>query len=111
MPDTIETSVLDDLEEAVGADFLVELIETFLAEAPGMMADLQAGHDSGDTDGLRCAAHSLKSNASTFGAPILAEAARQIEVGGVGASPDTTLGAVADALDAASVALRERINA
>ena len=40
MADPIDTSVLDELEEAVGAEFLVELVETFLAEAPVMMATL-----------------------------------------------------------------------
>lgn len=111
MPDTIDMSVLDELEEAVGADFLVELIETFLAEAPVMMAELQTGHDTGDADGLRRAAHSLKSNANTFGANVLAETARLIEIDGLGTSPDATLATVTGALDAALVALRGRINA
>jgi len=111
MPDPIDTPVLDELEEAVGAGFLAELIQTFLAEAPGMMADLQAGTDTGDADGLRRAAHSLKSNANTFGAAVLAEAARKIEVDGLGASPDAALAAVKDALEEASTALRGRIDA
>jgi HPt (histidine-containing phosphotransfer) domain-containing protein len=111
MADPIDTSVLDELEEAVGAEFLVELVETFLAEAPVMMADLRAGHEKEDADGLRRAAHSLKSNANTFGATVLAEAAREIEVHGLGASPDAGLASVAECLDAAVDALRRRINA
>ena len=110
MPDTIDTSVLDELEEAVGAEFLAELIETFLVEAPGMMAEMEAGKETGDADALRRAAHSLKSNATTFGATRLAEVARGIELEGLGASPDAALASVAQALDDARTALRGRLD-
>ncbi|MEE4187137.1 MAG: Hpt domain-containing protein, partial [Roseobacter sp.] len=64
MPEPIDKSVLDELQEAVGADFVSELIETFLSEAPGMMSELKEGFQASDIEAVRRAAHSLKSNAN-----------------------------------------------
>ncbi len=110
MSDPVDMSVLDELEEAVGPDFLIELIETFMAEAPGMMAELQTAHEGADTEGIRRAAHSLKSNATTFGAHATAQAAREIELEGLGASPEAAIAALQDALSQAVLALQGRID-
>lgn len=75
----IDPSVFEDLAESVGADFAAELASTFLADAENMLADLDAALASGDADAYRRAAHSIKSNAQTFGAGPLADAARDIE--------------------------------
>ena len=77
--ETIDRSVLDGLTETVGEDFIGELIDTFLEEAPGMIAEMEQALSAGDADKFRRAAHSLKSNASTFGAMELAERARELE--------------------------------
>jgi HPt (histidine-containing phosphotransfer) domain-containing protein len=71
--------VLDGLTETVGEDFMGELIDTFLEEAPGMIAEMEQALSADDADKFRRAAHSLKSNASTFGAMELAERARELE--------------------------------
>lgn len=84
----IDVSVFADLRDAVGSDFVGELVATFLDEAPGMLAELRTAAKMGDQDGFRRAAHSLKSNANVFGAHALAELARQIEVSGL--DPDPT---------------------
>ncbi|MFY9212200.1 MAG: Hpt domain-containing protein [Aestuariivita sp.] len=78
--DAIDQTVFDDLKDAAGAEFVVELVATFLDEAPGMIADLRAALETADTDGFRRAAHSLKSNANVFGAHALAEPARDLEL-------------------------------
>ena len=75
----IDRSILDGLSETVGEDFIGELIDTFLEEAPGMIAEMEQALSADDTDKFRRAAHSLKSNASTFGAMELAEQARELE--------------------------------
>ena len=100
--DVIDQSVLDELREATGDEFLSELITTFLDEAPGMIADLRAAARKGDADLFRRSAHSLKSNATTFGATALADQARGLELGDLaeeaakGAVPSEAL----EALDA-----------
>lgn len=80
---TIDMAVFAELQEAAGADFVVELVGTFLEEAPVMLAELRAARVAGKTDGYRRAAHSLKSNSNTFGATRLGEMARDIELGGL----------------------------
>jgi HPt (histidine-containing phosphotransfer) domain-containing protein len=82
MPDeTLDRAALDELLETVGGDreFLVELIETYLADSPGLLADLSAGLAAGDAAAVRRAAHTLKSTSATFGATRLATTCREIE--------------------------------
>ncbi len=80
MPDDgIDRSILIELQSTVGAEFAAELIDTFLAEAPGQLAQLRASLANGEADSFRRAAHSLKSNAQTFGATQLAALARDLE--------------------------------
>ena len=84
----IDQSVFDALRETAGDDFAAELVNTFLEEAPGMLADLKAAAGGGDADAYRRAAHSLKSNANVFGASALAELARRLELSGLGQASD-----------------------
>ena len=79
MTEIIDRSVLAGLSETVGEDFVGELIDTFLEEAPGMIAEMEQALSAKDADKFRRAAHSLKSNANTFGAIELAEQARELE--------------------------------
>ncbi|SDE74154.1 Hpt domain-containing protein [Ruegeria marina] len=79
----VDTAVLTDLQDSMGANFAAELVATFLQEAPGMIADLRAAAAEGAADDLRRAAHSIKSNAAIFGAEPLADIAREIEIEGL----------------------------
>jgi len=84
MADTvIDAAIFAELQEAAGAEFVGELIGTFFEEAPQMLAELRAAHSAGAADALRRAAHSIKSNANTFGALRLGEMARNLELGGL----------------------------
>ncbi len=83
---TIDRTVYEELKVTAGADFVRELVETFLSEAPGMLEELRRSLDANDADRFRRAAHSLKSNSNTFGASALAAMAKNLELGGVGAA-------------------------
>ena len=102
---TIDRSTFDDLKETAGADFVAELVDTFLEEAPTMLAELRSAQADGSAERFRRAAHSLKSNSLTFGALALAAMARELELGGLVADAVPI-----DALDAeyarAAVALK-----
>ena len=91
----IDMTVFTELQEAAGAEFVAELVATFLEEAPPMLAEQRNAQAAGLVDVFRRAAHSLKSNSNTFGATKLGEMARDLELGGL--SADT---APLDALDA-----------
>ena len=80
--DLIDTSVFEELSDTIGADFMAELVTTFLSDAENMFTDLNRSIADQDADGYRRAAHSLKSNALTFGATPLAEQARAMELSG-----------------------------
>ena len=79
----IAMSVFTELQEAAGAEFVAELVGTFLEEAPPMLAELRSAQAVGVADAFRRAAHSLKSNSNTFGATRLGEMARDLELGGL----------------------------
>jgi histidine phosphotransfer protein HptB len=96
MPEpTINPATFAELQDAAGAEFVVELVDTFLEEAPTMLAELRSAQAAQDADAFRRAAHSLKSNSNTFGATALGLMARQLELGGMVADP-----APLDALEA-----------
>jgi histidine phosphotransfer protein HptB len=76
---TIDIAVFRGLQDAAGEDFAKELVETFLEEAPTMLAELRDALAANDADKFRRAAHSLKSNSLTFGAMPLGAMARELE--------------------------------
>ncbi len=97
MPDpTIDPATFAALGEMAGAEFVTELVDTFLEEAPRMLAELREAYAKRDAEAFRRAAHSLKSNSNTFGAMQLGNAARTLELEGL----DATSPAALDALDA-----------
>jgi HPt (histidine-containing phosphotransfer) domain-containing protein len=105
---TIDAATFAELQASAGADFVRELIDTFLDEAPGMFAEARAAHAAGSAERFRRAAHSLKSNGNTFGALGFGAMARSLELGALPAAGDT---AAIDALEAefarTAAALRE----
>ena len=84
MPDpTIDPATFAELQAAAGADFVKELIDTFLEEAPAMLRELSDALAAGNAEKFRRAAHSLKSNSHTFGALQLGAMARDLELKGL----------------------------
>ena len=79
----IDPHVFDELQATAGADFVAELLGTFAEEAPGLLAEMRSAQAAGAAERFRRAAHSLKSNSSTFGATRLAAMARDLELGGL----------------------------
>jgi HPt (histidine-containing phosphotransfer) domain-containing protein len=82
---TIDRATFEALEQTTGADFVRELVDTFLQEAPAMLDELRNALAAKDADKFRRSAHSLKSNGNTFGALTLGAMARELELGGMAA--------------------------
>lgn len=93
--DPVDLATFRELQETTGAEFVTELVDTFLEEAPAILADLRSAHSARDPDRFKRAAHSLKSNANTFGALTLGGKARDLEKGGL-ASADAAGDPLAD---------------
>ncbi len=86
----IDDAIFGEFQDVMGAEFVGELVTTFFDEAPAMLAELKTAADVGDKDQFRRAAHSIKSNASIFGALGLAEQARQMEINELDPGADDT---------------------
>ena len=83
----IDRAVYAELRDTTGAEFVVELVDTFIEEGPGMLAELRAARAEGNAERFRRAAHSLKSNGRIFGAMKLTALAREFELKGLDADP------------------------
>ena len=79
----IDMPTFTELQATAGADFVADLVGTFLEEAPPMLAELRRALAAQSADAFRRAAHSLKSNSMTFGALTLGGMARSLELGGI----------------------------
>jgi HPt (histidine-containing phosphotransfer) domain-containing protein len=80
----IDPAIFAELRDTAGEDFVSELLTTFAdEEAPQMLTELRDALAAGSAERFRRAAHSLKSNAMTFGAVPLGELARTLELGGM----------------------------
>lgn len=78
----LDMNTFNELKESTGEDFIKELIGTFLDDAVVQMNEMKIGIAAKDAETFRRAAHSLKSNANTFGATELASLARELEMMG-----------------------------
>jgi HPt (histidine-containing phosphotransfer) domain-containing protein len=76
----IDQAKFEELKQMSGEDFINELIDTFLDDAPKMLAELHLALNAKDADTFRRAAHSMKSNANTFGATQLAALSKELEM-------------------------------
>ena len=74
-----DPAVLAELEAEADADFVRELVTTFVEESRDLIVQIaDAGRDH-DATGMRRLAHSLKSSSASVGAVALAARARNIE--------------------------------
>lgn len=76
----IDQKTFEELKQMSGDDFINELIDTFLEDAPKMISEIKSSHASNNAETFRRAAHSMKSNAATFGASQLAALAKELEM-------------------------------
>lgn len=76
----IDKATFAELKQISGADFINELIDAFLEDTPRMIDEMEAALAARDVQSFRRNAHSLKSNANTFGALELAGLAKELEM-------------------------------
>ena len=76
---SLDDSALKNLRDLGGDDFLGEVIDAFLADAPELLATLRRSLDERSNEELRRAAHTLKSNGATLGAEAFSELCRTLE--------------------------------
>jgi HPt (histidine-containing phosphotransfer) domain-containing protein len=77
----LDRDALRTLQEVIGGERadLIDLMASFLEEAPQILDGMQAAGHAGDVAAVRRAAHSLKSNARDFGAAELSASCGTLE--------------------------------
>ena len=75
----IDKATFEELKQISGEDFINELIDAFLDDAPNMIQNMQSALETKDVESFRRNAHSMKSNANTFGAMELGALAKELE--------------------------------
>jgi signal transduction histidine kinase/CheY-like chemotaxis protein/HPt (histidine-containing phosphotransfer) domain-containing protein len=80
----IDSRIFDQLVASTGGEmtFVRELLETYFADSPRLIATLHGALVAGNAEEFRRAAHSLKSNSANFGATNLAALAKELELMG-----------------------------
>ena len=80
MMPVIDEKTFAELKQMSGAEFINELIDTFLEDSPKLIEEMESALKINNVDSFRRAAHSLKSNAATFGADELFVLAKELEM-------------------------------
>ncbi len=80
----LNTAALKNLQDMVGGEFeyLVELIDSFLEDAPQLLSELNEAVKQKDAAAIRRVAHSLKSNGADFGASRFSNLCKDLEMMG-----------------------------
>jgi len=76
--EVLDPAAFERLRATMGAD-LAELLSTFVEDSRELVGTMRRAVGEKDTDSFRRAAHSLKSNAASFGAMTLSTLARDLE--------------------------------
>ena len=88
----LDQAVLRELQETTGgdADFVRDLVETYLADVPVQLTGIDDALAADDADALVRPAHTLKSSSVTLGALRLGEVSRTLEMTGRSGTLDAT---------------------
>ncbi|PYN40189.1 MAG: hypothetical protein DME00_35065, partial [Candidatus Rokuibacteriota bacterium] len=75
----LDPAAIDRLRTTMGTAFLDELLSTFVEDSQELVSTMRRALVEKDADSFRRAAHSLKSNAASFGAMTLSTLAKDLE--------------------------------
>jgi HPt (histidine-containing phosphotransfer) domain-containing protein len=99
----VDPSILNQLRTSLTVPIVDNLIDVFLADAPAKVRDLRKALGAADGDGIKRAAHDLKSTSAAIGALRLSELAMRLEsLGGT-----SSIAAAAPIVDAAERELNQ----
>jgi HPt (histidine-containing phosphotransfer) domain-containing protein len=93
-PPVIDLPTFEALKEAMGADYINELVQAYFEETPQLLSKLQQALAKQDCEAFRQAAHSIKSTSNSFGALQFGGLAKELEMMGREAKLDGAAGKV-----------------
>jgi HPt (histidine-containing phosphotransfer) domain-containing protein len=75
----LDQAAIERLRTTMGTAFFDELLSTFVEDSQELVSTIRRALGAKDVDSFRRAAHSLKSNAASFGAMTLSALAKDLE--------------------------------
>jgi HPt (histidine-containing phosphotransfer) domain-containing protein len=76
----IDMPTYDQLKDLMGADFILDLIDTFTSETQGLIEQLGQALADGKAASFGRLAHSIKSSSASIGALDFSQQARELEM-------------------------------
>jgi HPt (histidine-containing phosphotransfer) domain-containing protein len=76
----IDLPTFEALKEAMGADYISELVQAYFEETPALLSKLKQALASQDCEEFRRSAHSIKSTSNSFGALGFGALAKELEM-------------------------------
>ena len=104
----LDMKTFNELKENTGEDFILELLNAFYEDTIKQLGEMRSAVSAGDAETFRRAAHSLKSNAATFGANDLSALARELEM--MGREKNLAVGNRLEALKEAFDLVKRQLN-
>lgn len=83
----LDLSLLNEIADG-SDDFIIESIDMFLSNTPGLLETISAGLTNADWPAVASAAHILKSNVGFFGMSVTQALMQEIEIMAKGDQPD-----------------------
>jgi HPt (histidine-containing phosphotransfer) domain-containing protein len=78
----IDLPTFEALREAMGSDYIIEVIQAYFEETPHLLSDLSQALEKQDCETFRRSAHSIKSTSNSFGALQFGAQAKELEMMG-----------------------------
>jgi HPt (histidine-containing phosphotransfer) domain-containing protein len=76
----IDLPTYESLKEAMGDDYILELLQIYFEETPKLLSELEDALLKQDSEAFRRAAHSIKSTSNSFGALEFGMQAKELEM-------------------------------
>lgn len=76
----IDPKTFSELKDLMGADFVVEIIDTYIQETGELIDQINRALETEDGVAFRRCAHAIKSSSASLGALDFSELARQLEM-------------------------------
>ncbi len=76
----IDLATFNDLKELMGADFILDLVDTYTLETGELLNQLRQALLSKDAASFGRIAHSIKSSSASLGALLFSQQARELEM-------------------------------
>jgi HPt (histidine-containing phosphotransfer) domain-containing protein len=76
----IDQKTYSELKDLMGADYVIEIVDTYIQETAVLIQQLQQSLEAGDASSFGRLAHSIKSSSASLGALTFSQQARELEM-------------------------------